>query len=146
METMISQVVAFGATMLIGGVLGLVFDFYRVLRGIGSPTPIVTTIGDILFWIIATAVSFYILLKVTWADVRFYVFIGFLVGFNLYRAFLSRPVIHILLSSYSAGKAASYWIDQVGYRLSDVVRSHVREPIGMFVSRITQHKGRKGRP
>lgn len=146
METMISQVTAFGATVLIGAVLGFVFDFYRVLRGFGNPTAISTTIGDIFFWVVATALSFYILLRVTWADVRFYVFIGFLVGFNIYRAFLSRKVIRTFLSCYSISRSATYWMDQAGRRLSDMVRSNVREPVGALVARISRRKQGRGGP
>lgn len=136
MDSLILQVISFMVTILIGALLGMILDLYRVIRGITSPTPITTTIGDILFWIIATAVSFYLLLKATWADMRFYVFLGFLVGFNIYRALMSRLIINMFLGIYDAGRLASHRTKNMRYKASDLARVYILEGVGGRLSRL----------
>jgi spore cortex biosynthesis protein YabQ len=91
------QLENFVVTVMSGILIGLMFDGYRVLRGIVKPKIIFTDIGDLLFWLVATFLVFGALLFANWGEVRLYVFIGIMVGIFLYAKLLSKPITYILL-------------------------------------------------
>ncbi|MBC8016434.1 MAG: spore cortex biosynthesis protein YabQ [Sporomusaceae bacterium] len=83
------QVLAFAITIVTGILLGLLFDCYRVLRGTFNPRSVVTSLTDLLYWLIATAVVFAAVVLSNWGELRFYVFFGILSGLGLYYKWLS---------------------------------------------------------
>lgn len=93
MEPVEAQVEAFMLTVVIGMVMGLMFDTYRILRGILRLKIVVTHIADLLFWLAVTAVVFLGLLLGNWGEVRFYVFLGLMLGGAVYYKFFSRMII-----------------------------------------------------
>ena len=89
------QVLTFVITITTGILLGVLFDFYRVLRGTFNPKVLVTWVTDLLYWLVATAVVFIALVFSNWGELRFYVFIGILSGLGLYYNWLSLNVIRL---------------------------------------------------
>ena len=83
------QVWIFVITIMTGILLGGLFDCYRVLRGTFNPKALMTWFTDLLYWLLATAVVFVVLVFSNWGELRFYVFIGILGGLVLYYNFLS---------------------------------------------------------
>lgn len=93
-----NQVTTFVMTMVIGILLGVLFDGYRVLRGIFNPRALMTWFTDLLYWLIATAVVFISLVLSNWGELRFYVFIGIIGGLGLYYKWLSLWAIRLFSS------------------------------------------------
>lgn len=91
------QVETFLLTVVTGMFLGLLFDFYRIMRGVFKPRWLVTSVADLLYWLVATVIVFVALLFGNWGEVRLYVFIGLLTGVLLYYWLLSRPAIRLLI-------------------------------------------------
>lgn len=84
--------------MIAGGlVTGLLFDLYRLVRGVIRPHRFITDLGDLLFWAVATVVMFIILVNDNWGQVRVYVFLGWSIGLLFYRAVLSSSFIYFVL-------------------------------------------------
>jgi spore cortex biosynthesis protein YabQ len=75
-----------------GLVLAFIGDCYRVGRYFWRPGLPGTYIGDTLFWLVFTALTFILLMAINWGEVRAYVFLGLGWGFFLYFLFLSRGV------------------------------------------------------
>jgi spore cortex biosynthesis protein YabQ len=96
------QLENFLITILSGMLVGLLFDGYRVLRGIINPRVIITDIGDLIFWLVATLLVFGTLLFVNWGEVRLYVFVGLTIGFALYVRMFSKPIIFVLCKTWRA--------------------------------------------
>lgn len=92
------QVMTFVMIMVTGMVLGVLFDFYRVLRGTFNPQALMTWFTDLLYWLIATAIVFFSLVLSNWGELRFYVFIGILGGLGLYYKWLSLWAIRLFSS------------------------------------------------
>ncbi len=90
-----SQVTTFVITIVTGALLGVLFDFYRVLRGNCNPKTVCTWFTDLLYWLVSTAVIFIALIFSNWGELRFYVFIGILSGLGLYYNLLSRYAIYL---------------------------------------------------
>lgn len=90
-----SQIMIFIMTMVTGVVLGLLFDGYRVLRGVFNPRKGMTWFTDLLYWLIATGVVFISLVLSNWGELRFYVVIGIVSGLALYYRWLSLWMISL---------------------------------------------------
>ena len=98
MDTLAGQVYGFAATIAAGLSLGLLFDLYRLWRRATGPKKTVTVLSDILFWVIATPLTYVYLLMGNWGELRFYVFVGLLLGLFLYFSVFSVIVINLLLT------------------------------------------------
>ncbi len=98
MDTLAGQVYGFAATIAAGLSLGLLFDLYRLWRRATRPQKAVTALSDILFWTVATPVTYFYRLMGNWGELRFYVFLGLLLGLFLYFSVFSVIVINFLIT------------------------------------------------
>ena len=85
----------------IGGVLmGIIFDFFRIIRKIKKHGDILTAIEDILFWIISSVLVFFIVLYFNSGEIRWYIFVALVIGSVLYyltiSSFLRKIVLWII--------------------------------------------------
>lgn len=92
------QIYYFISTIITGLVVGVMFDIYRVIRGLNSPNKIMTAISDILFWILAAVTTFVVFLYTNNGDIRYYTFVGLLLGLYIYFKLISRRFINVLSS------------------------------------------------
>lgn len=97
MESLGTQLYAFGIVLLAGITLGLFFDLFRVIRGLIRPGLISTPILDLLFWALITPILVLYLILANWGELRGYVIIGLLLGLFFYRLLLSDMIISLLL-------------------------------------------------
>ena len=81
-----------GWTLLCGIGLGLVFDLWRVCRVILHSGRLATSLGDLLFWLLATAVVAAVLLAVTYGEVRGWYLLSSALGFILYQELISKHI------------------------------------------------------
>lgn len=93
------QAATFLTTLVLGALLSVIFDFYRVLRGIFKPRSAITYVFDLLYWLLAIFLAFSVLLISNWGELRFYIFIGLAGGALLYFRLLSRYVLFALIRS-----------------------------------------------
>lgn len=85
------------ATIYGGLLIGFIYDLYKVFRQLFNPKKIATHIQDIFFWTIISVVAFYVLIISNQGDLRFYNFLGFMIGVFVYHYLLSRKIIQTLL-------------------------------------------------
>jgi spore cortex biosynthesis protein YabQ len=90
MDPLSYQLFSVLTSLSIGVVIGLFFDLYRISRGFIRPQWWLTQVGDIVFWLIATMIAFFILFKGNWGEVRPYVFISVAIGFYIYTKVISK--------------------------------------------------------
>jgi spore cortex biosynthesis protein YabQ len=91
------QFETFLITVVTGMFLGGLFDFYRIMRGLFKPRRAFTSVADLLYWLLATAIVFIALLLGNWGEVRLYIFFGLFAGILCYFRLLSRQVIRLLI-------------------------------------------------
>lgn len=89
MQSVSQQAVSLVLTIGIGFLTGIIYDIYRVTRGIWQPKRLGTLIGDFFFWVIITILVFSLLLLGNWGEVRVYVFLGLALGFLMYIKYCS---------------------------------------------------------
>lgn len=99
MSSLAEQTYAFLMTILAGGVIGLLFDLYRVLRSTLRPKQLATAMTDLLYWIVVTPTVFAMLLAGNWGELRFYVLVGLAIGLILYFQALSAAVIWLFMGA-----------------------------------------------
>lgn len=112
-----AQVLFLITAFLLGFLIGFLFDIYRRLRKTISPGPLVTFIGDLGFWVLVTIVTFSLLYKVNFAQVRGYLFLGLGIGLIIYFSFISRHVIYIFVKLDMFFKKLFYRFQQLGRRI-----------------------------
>lgn len=93
MQSLASQLYAFVATLVMGLTIGLLFDFYKVTKGIFRPGKILGGITDLLFWVISTLTVYFLLLIGNWGEIRLYVVIGVIIGAAVYFKLFSSGVL-----------------------------------------------------
>lgn len=98
MDTLAGQVYGFAATIAAGLSLGLLFDLYRLWRRAIGPKKAVTALSDIVFWVIATPLTYIYLLMGNWGELRLYVVLGLLLGLFLYFTVFSVIVLNLLIT------------------------------------------------
>ena len=96
MQSLASQFYAFVVTILMGLIIGVFFDIYRVTKRLVRPGRVLGYLGDVLFWVICTFTVFFMLLVGNWGEIRLYVIIGVLVGTSVYIKFFSGFVVWLL--------------------------------------------------
>lgn len=75
--------------------IGLLFDFFRILRKSFKTTNLVTNIEDIIFWISTALSIIFCMYKFTDGNIRLFMFLGLIFGFSLYMLILSHTIIKI---------------------------------------------------
>lgn len=90
------QFYAFFMVVLSGAFLAFQFDLLRVLRWFLRPGRLVSAGTDLLFWVVATLALTSGLFMANWAELRFYVVVGILIGIGLYFWLASRVVVYLL--------------------------------------------------
>jgi spore cortex biosynthesis protein YabQ len=91
------QIGTFVITVATGVFLGLVFDFYRVLRALFRLRRLWTALADLVYWLFATVAFFLALLLGNWGELRLYAFIGLAFGAFAYFRLLSRHCVRGLV-------------------------------------------------
>jgi len=103
------QIGNFLMTIFCGLLIGVLFDGYRVIRGILTPKTLITGLGDLIFWFVSTLVVFATLLLTNWGEVRLYVFLGLAIGIFAYMRLCSRIITRIIISFWRVSCTVYRW-------------------------------------
>ncbi|MDI3312073.1 MAG: spore cortex biosynthesis protein YabQ [Thermoanaerobacterium sp.] len=133
-----SQLYSF-LVMLYGGIIiAILYDVYKLFRFILRPKRIATDIGDIIYWVLGTIVFIFFLYVSNYAEIRFYSFLGLLIGILLYNIFLSPVVMKILLFFYKHIKNTIIWTYKVvsypfivAYKILSIPLRYLSKVIGI---------------
>lgn len=88
-----NQAFLFLVFVVIGLIIGLLFDIFRILRISFKTKDVVTYIEDILFWIITGILVLYSIFIFNNGEIRFFIFIGIAIGVILYIMLFSSYII-----------------------------------------------------
>lgn len=78
-----------------GLLIGLLFDFFRILRLSFKTRDFVTYIEDIIFWIITGIIVLYSIFIFNNGEIRFFMFLGIALGAFLYMTLFSSYIISV---------------------------------------------------
>lgn len=90
-----NQAYLFVIFTIVGIIIGVVFDLFRILRKTIKTNEIFTNIEDILFWIITGILIIYSMYIFCDGELRFFMIIGIIIGTIMYMITFSKYVIKI---------------------------------------------------
>ena len=90
-----NQALLFAIFIINGIIIGLVFDFFRILRKSFKTKDIITYIEDILFWIITGLILLYSIFTFNNGEIRLFMFLGAILGCIFYMLIFSKFIIKI---------------------------------------------------
>ena len=80
-------------TTICGGILiGFMYDLYRIFSRFFAPKKLATMIQDLIFWAFIFIIAFYVLVSSNEGAIRYYNFLGFMIGAGFYQILLSKLV------------------------------------------------------
>ena len=91
----LEQLINFGYFIVIGMILSITFDVFRVLRRSFKTPDIITNIEDVVFGIITGMMLLLSIFLFNNGELRFYIFIGIAIGIIIYMLFISKFFIKI---------------------------------------------------
>lgn len=92
-----NQALLFLIFSLNGIIIGLIFDFFRILRISFKTSNLMTFIQDIMFWIITGISIIFFIYRFSDGIIRFYMFLGLFLGFFIYILTISQYIIKIFV-------------------------------------------------
>lgn len=90
-----NQAYLFLVFSLTGVIIGILFDFFRILRRTIKTSNFITYIEDILFWILTGFLILYNIWYFNNGEIRIYIFLGIILGVLIYMLTLSSILIKI---------------------------------------------------
>lgn len=87
------DIMSFGITIVIGMLMGILFDLYRAFRRVTKPKKFLSFIEDLLFWVIIISIFFALLVTTTDGIPRGFVYLGCLTGLGFYMFLLSKLLL-----------------------------------------------------
>ncbi len=100
MEYVNLQFSSFLILFIAGSGLGILIDIYRVMRSQLKLKGFFSSIGDFLFWVLATFFIIPLLYWSTWLELRFYVWLSLGLGLIFYYSMFSRALIPVILKTW----------------------------------------------
>lgn len=76
-----------------GLIIGLLYDLYRTINYYTKPSKFFLLLMDLLFWLVTGGVSFSVLLRADFAELRIYTFLGIGVGVFIYFKLFSEYIL-----------------------------------------------------
>lgn len=89
------QAYLFLISVCIGGLFGMVYDNFRVIRILIKHKRINVYLEDGLFWIIITGITYYVFLHKNNGEVRLYMLLGIGLGFVVYIFTISKIIVKV---------------------------------------------------
>ncbi len=90
-----NQAYIFMAFSIVGVTIGILFDFFRIIRKTIKTNDFFTYIEDILFWILTGIIIIFSMYYFCDGELRFFMVIGIVLGAIIYLLTISRYVIKI---------------------------------------------------
>lgn len=95
MNTSINQLHSFSIFFLVGMIIAILFDIFRILRKSFKTSDFVTYIEDIIFWILTGGILLYSIFTFNHGELRSYLFIAMAFGIVFYILLISKFFIKI---------------------------------------------------
>ena len=93
-----NQMKIFAVFILDGLLIGLLFDFFRIIRKTIKTPNIITYIQDIIFWILTGIVIIYTIFVYNNGQIRLYMFLAIVIGVLIYFITISKKILNVVLN------------------------------------------------
>ena len=117
-----------------GIIIGLLFDFFRILRRSFKTSDFITYIEDTLFWVLTGFLILYSIFVFNNGEIRLFMFLGIIIGVALYMLLLSKHIIKINVYIISVLKKVFVTIGKIVFYPISIIMSFIRK---IFIRPIT---------
>lgn len=93
----VEQVYIFLCSVLVGSIMGVVFDFFRALRRKGNTRNIIVYIQDIIFWFIVAVIIITSSFILNDGELRGYMLVGYILGVLIYMLIFSNYIKKVFI-------------------------------------------------
>ena len=129
-----NQAYLFGIFILNGFIIGILFDIFRILRKSFKTNNLVTTVEDILFWIITGFIILFSIFKFNNGELRGFIFIGIFIGTLIYMLIFSKIFIKINLYIINFIKKMVYFIIIIPLKtIFNIIKKIIFKPFSFIV-------------
>ena len=90
-----NQAYLFCIFIINGIIIGMLFDFFRILRKSFKTSDFITYIEDSLFWVLTGVVILYSIFIFNNGEIRFFMFLGIILGLIIYMFLFSSYIVKI---------------------------------------------------
>lgn len=136
----LEQFYSFIIFILVGFLIGLLFDIFRISRKTFKTSDIITSIEDILFWILTGLLILFSIFKFNNGDIRVYIILGIFIGIALYMLVFSKIVINTLVKIiFIIKRIISFIIKIILYPINLILKifKFVAKPIKKMLKNMT---------
>ncbi len=124
-----------------GIIIGILFDFFRVLRKTFKTKDFVTYIQDILFWIITGAIILYSMCVFCDGELRFFMILGIIMGVAIYMFTLSKYFIKVSVFIITVLKKILIYPIKLIFKPIFIICINIRKNFINFVEKIKKYRG-----
>ena len=93
-----TQLQLFSIFLINGLLIGLLFDFFRILRKAIKTADFITYVEDALFWILTGFIILYSIFTYNNGEIRLFMFFAIILGILIYLIFISKIILSISLN------------------------------------------------
>lgn len=137
------QIQLFLIFLIDGLIIGLIFDFFRILRKAIKTSDLLTYIEDALFWILTGLLILYSIFVYNNGEIRIFMFIAIIIGMVIYFSFISKLIIKANLTIINFLKKifmALYNIIKIPFNIIyKLIKKIVIKPIIFIILNIREH-------
>lgn len=136
-----NQAYLFLVFSLTGVIIGVLFDFFRILRRTIKTANIITYIEDILFWILTGILILYNIWYFNNGEIRIYMFLGIIMGILIYISTLSS----ILIKTFSKILDTIIKVLKVPFKtIFSIIKKIIAMILPIFTNIIKKFTNKKG--
>ena len=130
----VNQIYVFLIFIIDGILIGLLFDFFRILRKSFHTSNVTTYVEDIMFWILTGIIIMYTLYVVCGGEIRIYMFIGIFIGVCMYILTISKYIIKISVKIIMFLKKVTIFIFGPFISLTKFIHNNIKKLV-LFVNK-----------
>ena len=120
-----TQLQLFFIFLINGLLIGLLFDFFRILRKAMKTADFITYIEDALFWILTGLIILYSIFTYNNGEIRLFMFFAIILGILIYLIFVSKIILSISLGIINVIK-----------KVFSIVFNIIKVPINLLIGLI----------
>ena len=136
-----NQAYLFLVFSLTGVEIGILFDFFRILRRTIKTGNIVTYIQDILFWILTGVLVLYNIWYFNNGEIRIYMFLGIIIGVLIYMLTLS----NIFVKLFTKILSTIIKVLEIPFKtIITIFRKIITAILSLFTKNVKKFKIKKG--
>ena len=139
----INQAYIFLIFTIEGIIIGLLFDFFRILRKSFKTSNILTYIEDILFWTITGIIMMYTIYIYCNGEIRWYMFVGIGIGATVYILTVSKYIVKVTVKIINLFKKITIIILKPFKQIINFTKNNAKKQYNLIKTKISQKNTKK---